>query len=68
MEIFKNGKRTYLVFKKDIGRRKALSKANEYFKEKVSELEIESGRMIDEETIKIGTAGTHWVVSRKGKK
>ena len=68
MELFKNGNRSYLVFKKDIGRRKALSKANEYFKEKVSELEIQSGRMIDDETIKFTTTGTHWVVSRRSKR
>ena len=65
MDIFKNGCRTYVVLSKALTRAQALTKANEHFKAKVTQLEIQSGKMIDDETIKLGKTGTFWVVSRK---
>lgn len=68
MEIFKNGNRSYVVIPKSLTKAQALTEANNHFKEKKANLVIESGRMIDEETIEIGNKGYLWVVSRKGKR
>ena len=67
--LFKDGMRSYFVLpKKDYTEKKALAKANEHFKENTKALMIQSGRMIDDETVEIGVKGDQWVVSRKGKR
>lgn len=66
--IFKAGKRTYFVIPKSKGTSDAVIKiANRYFKARKMDLEIQSGKMLDDETVKIGCKGDVWVVSRKGK-
>lgn len=67
MEIFKNGVKSYVVIEKSLTREQALKEANNHFKEKKTNLVIQSGRMIDPETIEIGKTGYLWVVSRRGK-
>lgn len=67
MEIFKNGRKSYVVMSKSLTRQEALKEANKHFKEKKANLVIESGRMKDAETIEIGVKGYLWAVSRKGK-
>lgn len=68
MEIFKNGNKSYVVMPKSYTKEQALKEANKHFKESKASLVIESGRMIDEETIEIGNKGYLWAVSRKGKR
>ena len=41
--------------------------ANEHFKTKISNLEVQTGKMLDEETVKIGCKGDLWIISRRGK-
>ena len=66
--IFKNGMRSFFVIAKAAGTQKeALRKANEHFKTKMENLEIQSGKMLDAETVKIGCKGDQWIISRKGK-
>jgi len=65
--LFKAGTRSFFVVSKDVAKKKALSMANDHFKEKISELEVQSGKMLDEETVKIGCKGDVWVISRRGK-
>ena len=66
--IFKNGNRTfYVVSKKEGSADKAAKIANGYFKTAINKLEVQSGKLIDEETVKIGCKGDLWVISRKGK-
>ena len=43
----------------------AVKIANEHFKKKKEDLIVQTGKMIDEETIKIGCRGNLWVVSRR---
>ena len=67
--LFKDGNRTYFVIsKKEATEKKALAIANEHFKEKVSELEIQSGKMLDEDTVQIGCKGNLWIISRRGER
>lgn len=67
--IFKNGMRAYFVIsKKEATEKQALIKANEHFKTNKSELMIQSGKMLDAETVEIGVKGDQWVVSRRGKR
>ena len=66
--VFKDGRRTYFVIPKKEGNAiEALIKANKYLKAKRSELEIVSGKMLDDETVKVGCKGEHWVIYRRGK-
>ena len=43
MEIFKNGRRTYLVFPKEMKRADAVKEANKHFKERADELAVQQG-------------------------
>ena len=65
--LFKNGRKSFYVISKKETRAKALTMANEFFKTKVSDLEIQSGKMLDADTVKIGCKGDLWIVSRRGK-
>ena len=65
--LFKNGRRSFYVISKEYSKSKAITKANELFKEKTTELEIQSGKMLDAETVKIGCKGDQWIISRKGR-
>ena len=66
--LFKNGNRSFYVLSKDMKKSKALSKANEHFKTNTKDLEIQSGKMIDKDTVEIGAQGDVWVVSRRSKR
>ena len=65
--LFKNGRKSFYVVTKKESRAKALTMANEHFKAKLSGLEVQSGKMLDAETVKIGCKGDLWVISRRGK-
>ena len=65
MEIFKNGKKSYVVMPKSLTRDQALKEANRHIKTKKADLEIQSGRMLDAETVVIGKKGYLWVISRR---
>lgn len=65
--LFKNGNRSFYVISKKTSREKALKIANEHFKTKISNLEVRTGKMLDEETVKIGCKGDLWIISRRGK-
>ena len=65
--LFKNGRRSFYVISKGTKKSKALTMANELFKAKLTDLEVQSGKMLDAETVKIGCKGDMWVISRKGK-
>ena len=66
--LFKNGNRSYFVIpKKDAAKKRALAIANEHFKTRADGLEIQTGKMLDEETVKIGCKGDLWIISRRGK-
>lgn len=67
--LFKDGWRSYYVIpKKDATEAEAAVIANRYFKVSSKGLVVQSGRMIDKDTVEIGVKGDQWVVSRKGRK
>lgn len=65
--VFKAENRSFFVVSKRVSKEQALTIANNHYKAKVSDLEIQSGKMIDDETVKIGCKGDVWVVSRRCK-
>lgn len=65
--LFKNGNRSFYVFSKDEPLRKAMREANKHIKTKLENLEIQSGKMLDEDTVQIGCKGNLWIISRRGK-
>lgn len=65
--IFKAENRSFFVVSKRASKEQALTIANNHYRTKVSDLEIQSGKMIDDKTVKIGCKGDLWVVSRRCK-
>lgn len=65
--VFKAGNRSFFVVSKRVSKEQALTIANNHYKAKVCDLEIQSGKMIDDYTLKIGCKGDVWVVSRRCK-
>ena len=65
--FFKNGNRSFYVISKEVNREKALKIANSHYKTKLNNLEIQSGKMLDEDTVQIGCKGDVWVISRREK-
>ena len=67
--VFKDGWRAYFVVpKKEATAAEAAVIANRYFKVSSKGLVVQSGRMIDRDTVEIGVKGDQWVVSRKGRR
>lgn len=67
MESFKDnkGRRYIAINKAEHSKIDAVKIANVHFKKKKEDLIVQTGKMIDEETIKIGCRGDLWVVSRR---
>ena len=55
------------MISKEVNREKALKIANSHYKTKLNNLEIQSGKMLDEDTVQIGCKGDVWVISRREK-
>lgn len=71
MELFKNGNKVFAVFpKSEFKREEAIKEANKHFKVAGKDLEVQQGKMLDENTVVFSPAykGNMWVVSRKGAK
>lgn len=65
-EIYKAGRRTYLVLSKSFPKEEAIKDANLHFKTKKSNLIVQSGRLKGNDLF-IEKTGVVWVISKKGK-
>lgn len=66
MNIYKAGRKSFLVISKSFPRDEAISIANRHFKTKRSNLVVQSGRISGDDLF-IEKTGSVWAISKKGK-
>ena len=67
MEVYKNGRTAYVAIPRNMSRKDAITKANEYLKVKVEDLEIGIGHIKDDTLTIRRRGGNVWVISRREK-
>lgn len=66
MNIYKAGRKTFVVISKSFPNERAITIANQHFRTKRSNLVVQSGR-ISGDDLYLSKTGTVWAVSKKGK-